>query len=81
MPVYLYYFAIQVYAFMRPRLMPRGHTPGGPVKVHRSILDAIGNTPLIRLNSLSDATGCEVRPLNRPPPAAYTRSDIELLYR
>lgn len=26
----------------------------------KGIVDAIGNTPLIRINSLSDATGCEV---------------------
>lgn len=26
----------------------------------RGLVDAIGNTPLIRINSLSDATGCEV---------------------
>ncbi len=28
--------------------------------VARSVLDAIGNTPLIRLNRASDATGCEI---------------------
>ncbi|MGI9353543.1 MAG: cysteine synthase A [Rhizobiaceae bacterium] len=28
--------------------------------VHNSILDAIGNTPLIRLNKVSDETGCEI---------------------
>ena len=28
--------------------------------IHRSILDLIGNTPLLRLNGLSEATGCEV---------------------
>ncbi|MGJ8529632.1 cysteine synthase A [Maritalea sp.] len=27
---------------------------------HRSVLDAIGNTPLIRLNAVSEATGCEI---------------------
>ncbi len=27
---------------------------------HRSILDLIGNTPLLRLNGLSEATGCEI---------------------
>jgi len=26
----------------------------------RGLVEAIGNTPLIRINSLSDATGCEV---------------------
>jgi cysteine synthase A len=28
--------------------------------IHASVLSAIGNTPLIRLNSASDATGCEI---------------------
>ena len=28
--------------------------------VQRSVIDAIGNTPLIRLNRVSDATGCEI---------------------
>jgi cysteine synthase A len=28
--------------------------------VRKSVLDAIGNTPLIRLNKASDATGCEI---------------------
>ncbi len=28
--------------------------------VHKSVLDAIGNTPLIRLNKVSDETGCEI---------------------
>ena len=27
---------------------------------HNDFVDAIGNTPLIRINSLSDATGCEI---------------------
>ncbi|MEO0465771.1 MAG: cysteine synthase A [Pseudomonadota bacterium] len=28
--------------------------------IHRSVIDAIGNTPLIRLNRASDETGCEI---------------------
>src|SRR3954471_13608949 len=28
--------------------------------IARSVLDAIGNTPLIRLNKASEATGCEI---------------------
>ena len=28
--------------------------------VRRSVVEAIGNTPLIRLNRASDATGCEI---------------------
>lgn len=30
------------------------------LKPRRGLVDAIGNTPLIRINSLSEATGCEV---------------------
>ena len=30
------------------------------MKTARSVLDAIGHTPLIRLNRVSDATGCEI---------------------
>jgi cysteine synthase A len=29
-------------------------------KPRNGLIDAIGNTPLIRINSLSEATGCEV---------------------
>ncbi|MFN7057184.1 cysteine synthase A, partial [Hyphomonas sp.] len=28
--------------------------------IHRSVIDLIGNTPLLRLNSASEATGCEI---------------------
>ncbi len=28
--------------------------------IHKSVIDAIGNTPLIRLNKVSDETGCEI---------------------
>lgn len=28
--------------------------------IHRSVIDLIGNTPLLRLNRLSDETGCEI---------------------
>ena len=28
--------------------------------IHRSVIDLIGNTPLLRLNAVSDATGCEI---------------------
>ena len=28
--------------------------------IHRSVIDLIGNTPLLRLNAISDATGCEI---------------------
>lgn len=37
-----------------------------------SVLDTIGNTPLIRIRCLSEATGCEVRP---PAQLAWTRCD------
>lgn len=30
------------------------------LSIRNGLLDAIGNTPLIRINSLSEATGCEV---------------------
>lgn len=30
------------------------------LKPRKGLVDAIGNTPLIRINSLSEATGCEV---------------------
>jgi cysteine synthase len=32
----------------------------GPVKIHKSAVEAIGNTPLIRLRRASDETGCEI---------------------
>jgi cysteine synthase A len=28
--------------------------------IKKSVIDAIGNTPLIRLNRISDVTGCEI---------------------
>ena len=28
--------------------------------MHRSVLDTIGNTPLIRLRRVSEETGCEI---------------------
>ncbi|MBO6511584.1 MAG: pyridoxal-phosphate dependent enzyme, partial [Roseibium sp.] len=30
------------------------------MSVSASVVDAIGNTPLIRLNALSEETGCEI---------------------
>ena len=30
------------------------------MSVHKSVIDAIGNTPLIRLNKVSDETGCDI---------------------
>ena len=30
------------------------------MNVHPNVLSAIGNTPLVRLNGASDATGCEI---------------------
>ena len=30
------------------------------MNIARSVLDVIGNTPLIRLNRASEATGCEI---------------------
>ena len=33
---------------------------GPPLEIRRGFADAVGNTPLIRLNVLSDETGCEI---------------------
>ena len=30
------------------------------MNIKKGLVDAIGNTPLIRLNKLSEATGCEI---------------------
>ncbi|WP_299815471.1 cysteine synthase A [uncultured Jannaschia sp.] len=30
------------------------------MQIHRNLAEAVGNTPLIRLNRVSDATGCEI---------------------
>ena len=35
-------------------------TPHKEYFMHRSVIDAIGNTPLIRLKSASEETGCEI---------------------
>ncbi|KAJ4750386.1 Cysteine synthase [Rhynchospora pubera] len=42
----------------RSKFHPWKKTRGG--KRRRGLVEAIGNTPLIRINSLSDATGCEI---------------------
>ncbi|KAJ1687324.1 hypothetical protein LUZ63_018714 [Rhynchospora breviuscula] len=42
----------------RSKLHPWMKKRGG--KRRRGLVEAIGNTPLIRINSLSDATGCEI---------------------
>ncbi|RVW50225.1 Cysteine synthase [Vitis vinifera] len=36
------------------------HKPISKKKPRRGLIEAIGNTPLIRINSLSEATGCEI---------------------
>ncbi|KAK3013184.1 hypothetical protein RJ639_007903 [Escallonia herrerae] len=36
------------------------HKPLSPKNPKKGLIDAIGNTPLIRINSLSEATGCEI---------------------
>ncbi|GAB2279819.1 hypothetical protein Dimus_014458 [Dionaea muscipula] len=38
----------------------RTQKPSSRKKSRTGLIDAIGNTPLIRINSLSDATGCEI---------------------
>lgn len=40
---------------------PRAGRKAKRAGVSDGVLGAIGNTPLIRIRSLSDATGCEVR--------------------
>ncbi|XP_020591126.1 cysteine synthase 2 [Phalaenopsis equestris] len=46
------------------RLLPRRNSPhrnpSTKPKKRRGLIDAIGNTPLIRINSLCEATGCEI---------------------
>jgi hypothetical protein len=48
----------QVYRALCDRRAPAA---GGRRRVGEGVLGAIGDTPLIRIASLSDATGCEVR--------------------
>ncbi len=43
-----------------PTTAPSSDTTTGAVRTHGNFIDAIGNTPLIRMNALSDATGCEI---------------------
>ena len=38
---------------------PQNQRPG-VMPIAKSVLDLIGNTPLIRLNRASEATGCEI---------------------
>ena len=33
---------------------------GGPMQVQNGIIEAIGNTPLIKLRQVSEATGCTI---------------------
>ncbi|KAJ8429464.1 hypothetical protein Cgig2_015316 [Carnegiea gigantea] len=47
-------------ALKSPRTKPKSRKLISGKKLGRGIVDAIGNTPLIRINSLSDATGCEI---------------------
>jgi hypothetical protein len=59
------------------------HASGRPVR-RRGLVEAINNTPRIRINSLSDATGCEVRAWTTrrlrvdlaPPPRRDTARDV-----
>lgn len=41
-------------------LSTKTHKSISSKKLRRGLVDAIGNTPLIRINSLSESTGCEV---------------------
>ncbi|XP_058070607.1 cysteine synthase 2-like [Magnolia sinica] len=40
--------------------MRKFQRPISKTKARKGLIDSIGNTPLIRINSLSDATGCEI---------------------
>ena len=60
------------------RQQQNGNTSSSPRSVGEGLADLIGNTPLIRLKSLSEQTGCEVRDcwlpalaLMRSPPTAW----------
>ncbi|XP_020687612.1 cysteine synthase 2 isoform X3 [Dendrobium catenatum] len=52
-------FSHQTSAILPWRKAPR-KCPRRKRKERRGLVEAIGNTPLIRINSLSDATGCEI---------------------
>lgn len=49
--------AMQIYQQSKHHWSRQAHAHSHPVE---GILGAIGNTPLIRINSLSEETGCEV---------------------
>ncbi|XP_078430711.1 pyridoxal-5'-phosphate-dependent enzyme family protein [Wolffia australiana] len=49
------YFALSIASKHRRATSKRKNRPS-----RRGIVEAVGNTPLIRINSLSDATGCEI---------------------
>ena len=44
-----------------------------------SVLDAIGNTPMIRLNAMSEQTGCEVSTMRRNSQSTACNLSIPLL--
>ena len=46
---------MQVALWFRSRCQPRGVRPG----VVEGVAGLVGNTPLVRITSLSEATGCE----------------------
>lgn len=60
--------------------------------IKNGLEECIGNTPLIRIRSLSEATGCDIlgkaevlqnlppHPPHPPPTHTYTRADIHLLH-
>ncbi|KAH0466509.1 hypothetical protein IEQ34_003747 [Dendrobium chrysotoxum] len=52
-------FSHQTSAILPWRKVPR-KCPRKKRKERRGLVEAIGNTPLIRINSLSEATGCEI---------------------
>lgn len=58
----LSYLLLSGHGFKLPWLRDRGNYRRHKSRGKRNgLVDAVGNTPLIRINSLSDATGCEVK--------------------
>ncbi|RZR82020.1 hypothetical protein BHM03_00008358 [Ensete ventricosum] len=58
----LSYLLLFGHGFELPWHRARGNSRRNKSRGKRNgLVDAVGNTPLIRINSLSDATGCEVR--------------------
>ena len=53
----------RVFGVRRQRLFRSTASKNGKIfelKYHNGFIDAVGNTPLIRLNGVSEETGCEI---------------------